>query len=264
MRQLQVAKCTMTPSRPECDIARAVKRLPALCGLLALTCCFPPNLSLAQPLDQSPGGIPGASGQDAPDGEPGVSSPGSMGMEEQGEPAFKAPVAVARKKFGERSKEYMCSLLDLGMYYNRHQRYADALKVLSASLTLADSGVLSKMAPKAVPNKKPAPPPQPVTSADGTVVSIDAGPGPPADVQFLQGILPALIEAETHQRLYGTAETHIKRLIAVCRAGGVADKVALMGAYSQYAELLRKVNRKAEAAKMQKQADDINSSFVGL
>lgn len=263
MRQLQVAKCTMTPSRPECEIERAVKRLPALCGLLVLTCFFPPNLSQAQPLDQSPGVVPGAT-QEGPDGQPGASSPGSMGMEEQGEPAFKAPVAAARRKFGERSKEYVCSLLDLGMYYNRHQRYADGLKVLSASLTLADTGVLSKMVPKAVPTKKPAPPPQPVTSPDGTVVSIDAGPGQPADVQFLQGLLPALIEAETHQRLYGPAETHIKRLIAICRAGGVADKVALMGAYSQYAELLRKTNRKVEAAKMQKQADVINSSFVGL
>lgn len=186
-----------------------------------------------------------------------------MGMDEQGEPAFKAPVDSARKRFGERSKEYMCSLLDLGMYYNRRQRYADALKVLTASLNLADSGVLSKLTPKAVPPQKPAPP-QPVTSADGGVVSIAAGPEQPADLQFLQGLLPALIEAEIHQKSYVPAEAHLKRLIAVCHAGGVSDKVALIGAYAQYAELLRKTNRKAEAAKMQKKSDDINSSFVGL
>jgi hypothetical protein len=196
-------------------------------------------------------------------GEPGMSSPGSPGMEEQGEPAFTSPVVAALKKYGAKSSEYMCALLDLGMYYNRHERHAEAVKVLTESLALADGGLLLKMAPKTVPKKPPAPTKQ-FTSADGQVVGIENVDPQSRDIQFLEGILPALVEAEMAAKKYALAEVHVKRLIAVSQKGSVADKVALMGAYWQYSELLKRLGRKAEAAQYKKKGDDINASFIPL
>lgn len=159
----------------------------------------------------------------------------------------------------------MFALLDLGMFYNRQQRYAEAAKVLTESLAMADAGLLAKLAPKTVPSKPP-PPPKTFVSPDGTVVGVENSDPQPRDVQFLEGVLPALVEAEMASKKYVPAEAHVKRLIAVAQKGkgSVADKVALMGAYFQYAELLKRTGRAKEAALYKKKADDINASFIPL
>lgn len=198
-----------------------------------------------------------------PGGQPGVVSPGSPGMEELGEPAFLAPANTARQKYGEKSVQYMRSLLDLGMYYNRHDRSSDAVRVLTKSLALADSGLLARLAPKAVPGKI-ASKPKVTISADGATVSVENNDPQAADTQFLEGLLPALAEAEMNIKMYPAAEVHLRRLIGVAQSGRVEDKVTLMSAYWQYAELMRRTNRKAQAQEYQKKGDAINNSFVPL
>lgn len=125
---------------------------------------------------------------------------------------------------------------------------------------IADHGALAKLAPKAVSHHSK---PKEVVSSDGATVSIACEP-PERTKEFLEGLLPPLAEAEMTTRQYALAETHLKRLIGVAKNDGVGGKVALMAAYWQYAELLRRTNRKAEANEYQHRGDDINKAFIPM
>jgi hypothetical protein len=203
---------------------------------------------------------PSAFGQD---GEPGVSggSGGSVGGFEgmpDTEAVYKADVLKNAKK-GKTSKEYIGSLLALGMHYNRSNRSADASKTMKQALQIIDAGAL-KPAPNAV-----RPPETTIETqhGDGTVSAQVVRKSFPYE-EMLQELLPQLISAELACNELTIAETHIKRLIALHGPNQVADKLSLMSAYASYAELMRKRNRPKEAEMYQRKVDEINSSFIPM
>lgn len=186
----------------------------------------------------------------------GGSSPGSPGMDEEGEPAFQRIVQQA-KKHGLQSAQYAGALTELGLYYNRCARYRDAVRVLKQALQIVDSGAL-----------KPTPPfkekPPLVQHHPGGVVSATNVNPPTPYEDLISNLLPALFSAETETANYKDAELHIKRLIQLRAPNDVAHKLNLMQAYSSYATLLRKLGRTAEAKRYEQMADEINKSFRPL
>lgn len=178
-------------------------------------------------------------------------------MEDQGPAAFEKIVRDAKVKYGIRSKQYIGSLMELGMYYNRHDRFVDAQRVLTEGLKLIDSGVV-KPSPKT-----PELPPIVQTHGDGTVSATNVNPRKPYE-EMMENLLPALVQAEIATKNYKLAETHIKRQIALSAQNEVTGKLNLISAYTAYASLLRKLGRAAEAKSYEQKADAINKSFTPL
>lgn len=210
---------------------------------------------------QQGGGMPGSDGADGMPGAGGVdgmpgSSEGSPGMDEQGEPAFLKNLQEARKQ-GPKSIQYIGSLLDLGMFYNRRERYADAERVLLQALAIVDSGALR-------PSPKTAPRPPIVQHHPGGVVSATNCDPPKPYEELMQNLFPALVTAEIENSKYAAAEAHIKRMIALVPSNEVTGSLNLMSAYSSYATLLRKQGRVREAQIYEQKADAINKSFKPL
>lgn len=199
-------------------------------------------------------------GRQQPGGEPGVSggsSPGSTGMEDS-EASNKRAVEQAKKK-GYNSREHIGSLLGLGMFYNRQDRFAEASKVLRQALSIIDAGAM-----KPTPEKDRKPEKIIETQHPGGVVSAQVVRTPMPYEEMLQDLLPQLATAEIGAKEFKGAEVHIKRLLALKGPNGVADKLAQMSAYSLYAELMRKMGRMKESAEYQRKADEINASFKPL
>lgn len=196
----------------------------------------------------------------AQDGEPGVvagSSAGSEGMPDT-EQMYASIVQKSLRK-GKTSKEYIGSLLGLGMHYNRCNRFQDASKTLKQALAIIDGGAM-KPAPTA--ERKPEKIVEQQHS-NGTV-SAQVIRTPYPYEEMLQELLPQLVTAELGANELAVAEVHIKRLIAIKGANPVADKLSLMSAYASYTELMRKRNRPKEAELYQRKVDEINSSFKPL
>lgn len=198
------------------------------------------------------GGEPGASAG----GSPGVSSPGSAGMPD--EPAiYEREVRKAAKK-GKRSLEYIGSLLALGMHYNRSRNFTKASATLNQALAIIDAGALK---PTALKDRTP----DKIIEHQGEgTVSAEIVHKPLPYEETLQELLPQLVTAEIGANQLAPAEIHLKRQIKLSSSNPVADKLSLMSAYSQYAELMRKLHRNKEAAEYQRKADKINSSFIPL
>lgn len=217
--------------------------------LLAALNVVPGNASFAQGTTE---GAPGVSSGGSTAG----SSSGSAGMPD--EPAvYERSVRNAAKK-GKTSRQYIESLVALGMMYNRLQNYAKAASNLNQALTIVDSGALK---PTAAKDRKPD---TTVEKQGQGTVSIEITHTPMPYEETLQGLLPQLATAEIGANQLAAAEIHLKRLMKMSTLNPVADKVSLMYAYSQYAEVLRKLHRNKEAAEYQSKADKINSSFIGL
>ena len=195
--------------------------------------------------------------QDGAPGAVGGSSPGSSGMEES-ESGHKRAVEKAKKK-GLTSREYIGSLLALGMFYNREERFVDASKTLRQSLSIIDAGAM-----KPTPDKDRKPEKVIEKQHPGGVVSAEVVRTPMPYEETLQELLPQLVTAEIGAKELKQAEMHIKRLLALKGPNVVADKLAQISAYSQYAELMRKLGRVKEAAEYQRKADEINASFKPL
>lgn len=192
--------------------------------------------------------VPGASGG---------SSPGSSGMDDT-EAEHLSIVRQSEKK-GKTSRDYIGSLLGLGMHYNRHERFAQAARTLRQALSIIDAGAL-----KPTPDKDRKPERIVEQHHPGGVVSAQVIRTPMPYEETLQELLPQLITAEIGANELAPAEAHIKRLIALAGPNEVADKLALMSAYSQYAELRRKQHRDKEAEQFQRKADEISRSFKPL
>lgn len=196
----------------------------------------------------------------AQEGEPGVVAGSSAGFE--GMPDTEQMyMSIVKKNLqkGKTSKEYIGSLLGLGMHYNRSNRFQDASKTLKQALAIIDGGAL-KPAPTA--ERKP----EKIVEqhhSNGTV-SAQVVRTPYPYEEMLQELLPQLVTAELGANELTPAEAHIKRLIAIKGANPVADKLSLMSAYASYAELMRKRNRPKEAEMYQRKVDEINSSFKPL
>lgn len=192
--------------------------------------------------------------------QPGVSEgsvEGSPGMEDT-EAVYSSMVRAAARK-GKTSREYIGSLLGLGMHYNRANRFRDASRTLRQALQIIDSGAL-KPAPTA--ERKP----EKIIERHhpNGVVSAEVVRTPYPYEEMMQELLPQLITAELGANELTIVEGHIKRLIALKGPNGVADKLSLMSAYAGYAELMRKRNRPKEAAIYDRKVDDINKSFKPL
>ncbi|HEY9787371.1 MAG TPA: hypothetical protein V6D17_18420, partial [Candidatus Obscuribacterales bacterium] len=162
---------------------------------------------------------------------------------------------------GKRSRAYIDALVNLGMHYNRTERFRDASRVLQQALSLADSGVL-----------KPTPPqnrvPERVVEIkgnqnDGVVGAQVIRQSLPYE-EVMEGLLPQLITAEIGANQLMAAETHVKRLIKLAGTNPVTSKLNLMSAYTSYAQILRKLHRHKEADAYQRKADDINRSFIPM
>jgi hypothetical protein len=200
---------------------------------------------------------------DEPDAVPGVSEPagvsvsGSEGMPDT-EQVYAAFVKKGLRK-GRNSKEYIGSLLGLGMHYNRANRFQDASKTLKQALAIIDGGA---MKPSPTAERKP----EKIIERQhpGGVVSAEVVRTPYPYEEMMQELLPQLISAELGANELTNAEVHIKRLLAVKGANEVSDKLALMSAYASYAELMRKRKRPKEAEMYQRKVDEINSSFKPL
>jgi tetratricopeptide (TPR) repeat protein len=214
--------------------------------IVAVSLLLCQQIGIAQEPDPDANSIGGEAG----------SAPGSLGMDEQGESAFQRLVNNAKKQ-GLQSTEYAGALMQLGMYYNRCARYADAVRVLSQALAIVDRGAL-----------RPTPPfkekPPLVQEHPGGVVSATNVNPPTPYEDFMANLLPALFSAEIQSSKYVPAEAHIKRLIQMRAPNDVMQKLNLMQAYSSYADLLRKTGRATQAAQYEKKADDINKSFKPL
>lgn len=202
----------------------------------------------------------------AQEGEPGVSggvssgsSAGSAGMPDVPEFYEKEVARAARK--GKRSQAYIGSLIALGMHYNRAGRYEKASSTLNQALAIIDSGALKPMPAKArIPDRI-------VETRTGDTVSAQNIHQPLPYEETLQELWPQLATAEVGANQLAAAEIHIKRWIKFNTSSSVnpvADKLGMMSAYSQYAELLRRTHRSKEAKEYQRKADEINSSFVPL
>jgi tetratricopeptide (TPR) repeat protein len=216
------------------------------------TCRFALAASLFVALLMNGGNV-GA--QDQTGGTPG-SSEGSPGMEEAGEQAFISQVQRAKAK-GSRSHEYIGALVQLGLYYNRHQQPEKARRTLQQSLGMIDAGAMKPSLPS-------SPRPPLVEYHDnGTVSATNQNPPQPYE-ETISNLLPALATAEIACSKYTSAETHLKRLIAMRSNNGVADKLNLMSAYGLYAQLLHKTGRHKDAAVYERKADEINHSFKPL
>jgi tetratricopeptide (TPR) repeat protein len=177
-------------------------------------------------------------------------------MDDEGEPAFLRLLNAAKKK-GPRSLQYIGGLMELGMYYNRVNRFEDATRVLTQALAIVDSGAVK-------PSPKTAPVPPLVQHHPGGVVSATNMNPPKPYEELMQNLMPALVQAEMNSGRMAQAESHIKRMIALAASDPVSGKLNLMSAYTAYAELCRKQGREREAAAYQKKADDINATFIGL
>jgi tetratricopeptide (TPR) repeat protein len=186
----------------------------------------------------------------------GTSVSGSRGMDDEGEPAFQRVVKQA-SKYGLRSVEYAGALTELGLYYNRCGRYADAARVLGQALQIVDRGAVHPTPPF---KEKP---PLVEHHPGGVVSATNVNPPTPYE-DLLSNLLPALFSAEVESGKYPQAEAHIKRLIAMRSPNDVMQKLNLMQAYSVYAKLLRKTGRTAQANEYEKKADAINKSFKPL
>lgn len=200
-----------------------------------------------------PGGEPGAIG------EPGVaagSSQGSSGMPDTGAEYLKLVKQAEHK--GKTSREYIGSLIGLGMHYNRQEQFPQAIKALRQALSIIDAGAI-KPAPtnERVPEKI-------IEHHQGETVSAEVVRTPYPYEETMQELLPQLITAEMGANDLAAAERHIKRLIGIKGPNDVADKMSLINAYTQYAELMRKLKRPGEAEAYQKKADEINASFIPL
>jgi tetratricopeptide (TPR) repeat protein len=207
--------------------------------------------NIAQAMAQSADGSQGGSQQS--DGSPGVSSPGSPGMEEEGEPAFKRELQKA-KVHGLKSKEYAGALQDIGMFYNRQGRFTEANKALTEALAILDGNpALLRDTPRPNVPKRPDPP---------GVVSYEAEQTPLA-YQVMSNLLPQLVTARTGAKQYASAEKVLQRWLKIAEApqNPVWDK---MFAYTQYAELLRKMGRLKDAQTYEQKAQAINSTIKGL
>jgi tetratricopeptide (TPR) repeat protein len=214
--------------------------------ILALSLLLCQQITMAQSVHPGAGSAGGEAG----------SAPGSAGMDEEGESAFQRVVNDA-KKHGSQSTQYAGALVQLGMYYNRCARYADAVRVLSEALAIVDRGAL-----------RPTPPfkerPPLVQQHPGGVVSATNVNPPTPYEDFMANLLPALFTAEIESGKYVPAEAHIKRLIQMRAPNDVMQKLNLMQAYSSYADLLRRTGRATQAAEYEKKAADINKSFKPL
>jgi hypothetical protein len=197
-----------------------------------------------------------AQNDQAPEGAAAGSSAGSAGIDDNDDKPFTNAVRKAALK-GHHSSEYIDSLVELGMHYNRQGHAVDATKVLSQALSIIDSGAM-KPAPA---NRRPD---SITVEQKGEVTSgrVNRTPTPYEDT--LSNLLPALVEAEISAGQLKQAETHVKRLIHTPAHDQVSGKVNLMSAYRRYAEILRKQHRTAQANEYDKKADDINHSFKGL
>lgn len=177
-------------------------------------------------------------------------------MDELGEPAFQKEVEKAKKQ-GIRSRAYIASLVSLGMFYNRKERYGDAQRVFVQALTVIDSGALKPQP------KQPLKPPIVQQHGNGTVSATMCNPLDPYE-QIMMDLLPGLVTAETELRKFGPAEAHVKRMINLSASNPVVGSTNLMSAYGLYATLLRKMGRTTEANAYQRKADEINASFKPL
>jgi hypothetical protein len=206
----------------------------------------------AQEGGQAPPGVAGG-------GQPGASA-GSAGMEDE-EKIFRDGVNKA-EKHGGHSREYIDSLVQLGMHYNRQRRFADATKTLSKALTIIDAGTI-----KPTPEKDKRPEKVVETrsgnGASGTV-GIHVIKTPMPYEETMAELLPQLIDAEIGTNKLKAAEVHVKRLIAVPAPNSLRHKMNLMFACNRYSEILRKENRIKEADDYQARANAINNSFTGL
>lgn len=204
------------------------------------------------PSDETPvpGGEPGSAGG----GMPG-SSDGFPGLPDT-DARFQKELRDAAKK-GKRSEAYIGSLLELGMHYNRQNRFASAERVLTEALAIVDGGAIKNV-------KKPlnVSAIKETVHPDGTVSAQNLNP-PSAYEQLMENLLPALIAAEIQTGHLSAAEIYAKRTIAFL-SGNPGGKPGLMSAYWQYAEILRKQKRYKEAAAYKKKGDTINASFIGL
>jgi hypothetical protein len=193
----------------------------------------------------------------SPGGTPGCSSEGSEGMPDT-ESVYSTNVAKALKK-GKNSLEHISSLLALGMHYNRNGKFAQASKTLRNALAIVDAGALKPTPPSARRPEKVIE----TNHGDGTV-SAQVVRVPMPYEETLQELLPQLISAELEANELNIVEPHIRRLIALQGPNQVADKLALMSAYSSYSQLMRKRQRNKEADEYQRKADQINASFKPL
>ncbi len=185
------------------------------------------------------------------------SIPGSQGQPDT-DAFYRAELEKSKKK-GLRTIAYVNGLLNLGMHYNRVNKFADASRVLQEAIALVDSGVIKPSSKETLAKQST------MTVHEGNGVSsatINAVPKPYEEL--MQNLLPALISAESGSAQYKQAEIHIKRLIALASTDPVSAKLNLMSAYRQYAEVLRKTHRTAEAKVYEQKADTINKSFKPL
>jgi len=203
----------------------------------------------------------GASGNE-PGGEAGVvagsssSSPGSEGMPDT-DALYLKETRQAQKK-GLNSREYIGSLIGLGMHYNRTGKANDARIALLKALTIIDAGALK---PTKGSVKEQAP--TVVEHGDGTVSATVNKPPCPYE-ETLEQLLPALVEAETQSNHLAEGEVHIKRLITMAQTERIQRVPNLMFAYNQYSQLLTKMHRAREAAHYKQEAEKINSTIRGL
>jgi hypothetical protein len=184
------------------------------------------------------------------------SSEGSAGMEEAGEQAFVDQVRRDKAK-GPRSQQYIGALVELGMYYNRHEQAEKARQALQQALAIIDAGAM-KPSPQT-----PQRPPLVQYHDNGTVSATNQNPPQPYE-ETISNLLPALATAEIACSKYSSAETHLKRLIAMKSNNDVANKLNLMSAYGLYAQVLHKIGKHKDAAVYERKTDEINRSFKPL
>ncbi|QQR56699.1 MAG: hypothetical protein IPG59_17080 [Candidatus Melainabacteria bacterium] len=225
--------------------------------LLAIAFALLSQPAFAQGRGEVPPGtqeVPGSSG--AMEGEPGCSSPGSEGMPDTDAVYLKLVSKAA--KSGLKSQLYIGSLIDLGMHYNRAGKSAQACATLTKALAIVDAGALQP-----TPLSKRVPDKIIEHHGDGTV-SAEVVHKPMPYEETLEALFPPLVDSEIATNKFGSAEMHIKRQIKLATTNGVSGQINLMSAYSQYANLCKKMKRTREAAIYQKKADDINATFKGL
>ena len=174
-------------------------------------------------------------------------------MDEEGEAAFKRELQKS-KRHGLKSKEYAGALQEIGMFYNRQNRFAEANKALTEALAILDGNpALLRDEPRSKVPNRPDPP---------GVVSHEAEQKPQA-YQVMSNLLPQLVTARTGAKQYASAEKILQRWLKMAEApqNPVWDK---MFAYTQYAELLRKMGRLNDAQTYEHKAQAINSTIKGL
>lgn len=183
--------------------------------------------------------------------------PGSAGMDDS-EGHYLAAVKQAGIR-GKTSREYIESLIGLGMHYNRQEDFGKAARTLRQALAIIDAGALK-------PTPAQARKPERIVEKrhDGGVVSAEVVRSPMPYEETLEELLPQLLTAESGENNLAQASAHMKRLIALPGTNPVAKKASLMSAYMQYAELLRKRGLTKEAESYERKADEINRSFKPL